>query len=181
MKRKLFAALTGFLVLFALAGCGKRQDTSAIGSIYKAQTYTTNGKTHKTTKAVEMTLYLTNDNKSGVLSTATLAQAPYYRRYETITRKTSGNKTKLTTTGEMLAETFADASDAEAGINTTKYSYNKTGDSHSSGSYTQAGKTLDLKLGNTTWHFKRTEKKTRFLLPYGLADQAKQAKLDQKN
>lgn len=181
MKRKLFAALTGFLVLFALAGCGKRQDSSAIGSVYKAQSYTTNGKTAKTTKAAEMTLYLNRDDNDGVLSTATLTRSPYYRRYETITRKTSGNKTKLTTTGEMLAETFSTASDANAGLNATQYSYNKTGDSNASGSYTKAGKTLDLKLGKTTWHFKRTTKQTRYLTPYGLADQAKQAKLDQKN
>lgn len=181
MKRTLFAAVALFGVLFALAGCGKRQDSSAIGSVYKAQTYTTNGKTQKVTKAVEMTLYLNRDDNQGVLSTATLAQAPYYRRYETITRKASGNKTKLTTTGEMVAETFSDASDAEAGLNPTKYTYNKSGDSNASGSYTKAGKTLDLKLGKTTWHFKRSDKQTRYLTPYGISDQAKQAKLDQKN
>lgn len=180
-KRILFAIITSLGALFVLAGCANRQDSSALGSVYKVAGYTANGKTHPAPKSVAMTLYISADDDRGVLSTATLANAPYYRRYEMLTRKTSGNKTKLTATGELTALTFGDASDARAGVNPTQYTYSQKGDTTSVGSYTKTATGLDLRLGKTTWHFKRTQKKTRFQLPYGIANQAKDAKVDKGN
>lgn len=177
-KRILFAIFTSLGALFILAGCANRQDSSALGSVYKVAGYTASGKTHPAPKSVAMTLYISSDDDRGVLSTATLAHAPYYRRYEMLTRKTSGDKTKLTSTGEVTALTFNDASDARDGVNPTQYSYSQKGDATSAGSYTKTAEGLDLHLGKTIWHFKRTEKKTRFQLPYGIASQAKNAKVD---
>jgi hypothetical protein len=127
-----------------------------------------------------MTLYINRDNDQGVLSTATLSTPPYYRRYETVTRKEQGKTTALKTTGEIVAANYDTQSDAEAGINPTKYDYNQNGDSRSAGTYTKTKSGLDLKLGKTTWHFKQTQKQTRYQLPYGIAAQAKQADVDHK-
>ncbi|WP_390406289.1 hypothetical protein [Lacticaseibacillus jixiensis] len=182
MKRHISVILVGLSILFALSACGKRQDSSARGSVYEARTYTTAGKTHKTGNTIAMTLSLSSDDKTqGVLSTATLSQPPYYRRYETVTRKVQGAKTTLTTTGEVTAMNFSKASDAKNGINPTTYSYSQKGDSKAVGTFTKTGAGLDLKLGKTVWHFTCTDKKTRFQLPYGIADQAKQAKVDKQN
>ncbi|MFD1485455.1 hypothetical protein ACFQ5J_09455 [Lacticaseibacillus baoqingensis] len=178
MKRQLFTFLAVLGLFLTLTGC-KRQDTSARGAVYTAQSYTTKGQTKPVTTAVEMTLYLNRDDDQGVLSTATLTTNPYYRRYETLTRHSQGSQTTLKTTGEIVAANFATKSDAEAGINPTKYSYNQNGDTRSAGTFTKTKTGLDLKLGKTVWHFKQTEKQTRYQLPYGIAQQAKQAKVDQ--
>ena len=180
-KSILFAITAGLGSLLLLAGCGARQDTSARGSVYKAASYTAKGTTHPAPKTMAMTLYIGSDDDRGVLATATLAHAPYYRRYEMLTRKASGAKTKLTTTGEVAALTFGTASDARDNVNPTQYSYSQKGDANTVGTYTKTAKGLDLRIGKTTWHFKRTDKKTRYLLPYGVANQAKDAKVDKGN
>lgn len=181
-KRNWFVLFTALGLLLTLTACGKRQDSSARGSVYTVDTYTAAGKTHAAPKSVSMTVYLSSDDKTaGVLSTATLAHAPYYRRYETLVRKQDGSKTKLTTTGEVAALTFSKSSDAKDGINPTQYSYSQKGDATTVGTYTKTATGIDLRMGKTLWHFKRTEKKTRYQLPYGIANQAKNAKVDKGN
>lgn len=182
IKRIGIALITGFGSLFLLAGCGQRQDSSSRGDVYEVTSYTTaKGQVKKAPATVAMTLSLSSDDDRGVLSTATLAQSPYYRRYEMLTRKPSGDQTQLTATGEVAALNFSNAADARDGVNPTKYSYSQKGDATKVGTFTKTKAGLDLQLGKTTWHFKQTEKKTRYLLPYGIVKQAKDAKVDKGN
>ncbi|WP_262316010.1 hypothetical protein [Lacticaseibacillus parakribbianus] len=156
----------------ALVGCGRRQDSSAVGAVYKAQSYTVGTKTTtlKATSNLTMTLSLASDHKLGMLQSSTATGGQYLEHSELLTVA----KQELRRTGEVTTVQYATASDLAHGINAAAYSYSQEGQRGKLGRITTTTAGLDLKLGRTTWHLRRIHKKTRFTLPYGIADQAKE-------
>ncbi|WP_179394838.1 hypothetical protein [Lacticaseibacillus absianus] len=177
MHTKLIGSMAIVLTLVGLSAC-KRQDSSAMGAVYVAKTYTVGTKTTKLTAADDLTLelFLADADQRGVLTTATASAGTYYRRYEGLT---VGAK-KLTMNGEIAGLRYSNADDLANNVNPATYSYTQSGAHKAVGTYTRRGKTLDLKMGETTWHLTRTQKRTRVMLPYGVADQAKTSKLDKE-
>ncbi|WP_225047767.1 hypothetical protein [Lacticaseibacillus kribbianus] len=156
----------------ALVGCGRRQDSSAVGAVYTAQSYTVGDKTTKLTAKhnLTMTLSLAANHKQGMLQNSTADDGQYVLNAELL----DVTKSALHSTGESTVVQYGSASDLQHGINATAYAYRKDGPTGKLGTYTRTGKTLDLRLGKTTWHLRLKEAKTRFTLPYGIATQAKE-------
>ncbi|WP_125704955.1 hypothetical protein [Lacticaseibacillus daqingensis] len=182
MKQKIIGLLVLTAALLGLTACATRRDSSAMGAVYEANQYTVGSKitTIKATDGVSVELFLADGGKSGVLATAAASGSTFYRRYEAVTIKTKGDQLTLTTTGEVAALRYGNADDLANNVNPATYSYTLDGQQKKVGTLTKAGKRVALVMGKTTWHLPQTQKRTRYLLPYGVADQAKQSKIDQE-